>query len=349
MVRIEYRVKVLRNGAFLRFIGFDPSKPPSITVRADADIKSSFSGTFLPAQEDADAVDWLKDELQPCIVINGTESPLGVFRPTGLTTSKQNGVTSATVVGYDRNWIVQTHRTEFLLHLSAGTIYIDAIKSLLLECGITLVLADISTAVLPVDREDWPIGTSFLKIINQLLAEIGFEALWFDADGVAHLQKYTTPTATQIVRSYSTRRGLGLLPMNEGYSDKTDIFSAPNVFIAICDNADRSAVLTASAENASFGAKSILQRGMRIAQAEKVTQIADQDSLQTYVDKLRDESLMSTREISFNIPVEAGHGVGDIVSIDHPDIGGIYKETGWSLSLTAGAQMKITAKRTVIL
>ena len=58
---------------------------------------------------------------------------------------------------------------------------------------------------------------------------------------------------------------------------------------------------------------------------------------------------MGTRELTFAVPAEAGHGVGDIISIEHPDVGGIYEETGWSYNLAAGAMMTIKAKRTVIM
>lgn len=350
MIRtVDFRIRALRNGAFLREMRWDAAQPPTISCRSTGAIKTSMAATFLPARPGEEEVNWLRDELQPCIIIDGEETPLGIFRPTDLKQQRKNGVATTAVTAYDRGWIVQMTKTETLLHLSAGASYIDTIKRLLLTCGIVLVLADASSAVLPADREDWQIGTSYLTIINQLLSEIGFNPLWFDAGGMAHLQRYAAPSAAAITRAYSVRQGVKLRPAADGYTEATDVFNAPNVFICICDNADRSAVLTATAENASFGAKSILQRGLRIVQTTKVAQIADQAALQAYADKLRDQSLMGTRELTFSVPAEAGHGVGDIVSLEHPDVGGIYEETGWSLKLAAGEMMTISARRTVIL
>lgn len=54
------------------------------------------------------------------------------------------------------------------------------------------------------------------------------------------------------------------------------------------------------------------------------------------------------KTISFETFSEGNHGIGDAISIDHPDIGGIYEETAWSITLGAGELMKHTAKRTVI-
>ena len=133
------------------------------------------------------------------------------------------------------------------------------------------------------------------------------------------------------------------------YSAGTDIFSAPNVFICTCANADRSATLTATAVNDSpVSSKSTTRRGMRICQQVKVNEIADQAALDAYAKRLVTESQLSTQTVEFSTLAEAGHGVGDIIAIDHPTIGGIYEETGWSLTLRAGELMKHTAKRTVL-
>lgn len=346
MIRaVRYKIKALRNGVYLTELRWPSGSVPQISVKASGKLKSSLSGAFLPDEK----INWLKDELQPCIVIDGVEQPLGVFRPTTISTSRRDGQTLINCEAYDRGWVVQAGKTEDILHLPAGAGYVDTIKALLAERGIGNVLAEVSASVLPADREDWAIGTDYLAIINELLGEIGYNELWFDADGFAHMERYKEPTAALIRRSYSARRGLRLRPMEADYRESTDVFNAPNVFICICDNADRSAVLKATAENASFGAKSILQRGMRIPTVQKVSQIADQEALQLYADKLRDESLMGTREISFTVPAEGGHGVGDIISVEHEEIGGVYMETGWSLRLAAGEMLSISAKRTVII
>lgn len=65
-----------------------------------------------------------------------------------------------------------------------------------------------------------------------------------------------------------------------------------------------------------------------------------------YSDKM--ESQYTAKTIGFETLAEGGHGVGDTISIDHEDIGGIYEETAWSVTLGAGKLMKHTAKRTVI-
>ena len=58
--------------------------------------------------------------------------------------------------------------------------------------------------------------------------------------------------------------------------------------------------------------------------------------------------MLAARTITFQTLNEPGHGVGDIISIDDPELAGIYEETGWQLRLSPGELMTHTAKRTVI-
>lgn len=344
MIReVSYKVKVLRNGAPYSELRWSKDNPPQLTVNADGELKSSFAGTF-----DADSkINWLRDEIQPCIVINDEEQILGTLRIATKSGGEASFSQFARIEAYDKGWQVQTGKTESLLHLDAGTGYVNAIKALLLERDVVNVISDAAAQTLPAARE-WPVGTSYLTIINTLLAEIAFNPLWFDAAGYAHLQAYAAPTAAAIQRRYSAD-DVRLSPMSRDYTEETDIFSAPNVFICICDNPDRSATLKATAENETWGSKSILARGLRIPTVIKVDQIADQASLQAYANKKRDESIMSERTVSFSVSAEGGRGVGDIIAVDHPSIGGIYRESGWSLRLAPGERIKISAKRTVIM
>ena len=49
------------------------------------------------------------------------------------------------------------------------------------------------------------------------------------------------------------------------------------------------------------------------------------------MDDLCFQSQLGTRTITFYGLPEGGHGVGDVLSIDCPEFGGIYEETGWQL------------------
>lgn len=344
MREARYKLNALRGGAFFKELRFSPDNAPNIKFSASAEIKRSFSGEIVP---DAD-FDLLRDELQPMIFSDGAWNSLGIFRPT---TPKLSG--SATgerlrIDAYDRSWLLQTSRIETRLHLAAGLNYITAIEQQLAASGIGLVIKTPTTSTLSCDREDWEPGTSRLTIVNTLLQEIGYRDIWFDGDGMAHLEPYAAPTAARISRRYSSRDVLRA-PIAPDYQSESDIFSAPNVFIVVCANADNAETLVATAVNDSpISSKSTFRRGMRICQQVKVNQIADQAALQAYADRLVSESQLSTQTITFSTLPEPGHGSGDVIAIDHPTIGGVYEETAWSLTMRSGELMSHSAKRTVL-
>ncbi len=245
---------------------------------------------------------------------------------------------------------VYSNRTETILHLSAGASYLTEIRKLLTACGVALVIATPSDATLQTDREDWDVGTSYLTIVNDLLAEINYNSLWFDASGVARLEPYQEPSAQNIDWSYGTT-DLFLPDRHPGpnFSDEEDIFNAPNVFICVCSNPDLEQPMVATAVNDNpQSRKSTFRRNMRIASLIKVDNIASQEELQAYADRMRNESLLSARAITFYTLNDPGHGIGDVLALTHDDIGGIYLETGWQMQLSAGSLMTHSAKRTVI-
>lgn len=340
---VQYRVDVIRNGAAFKSLRWQRNDEPRIMFDSEAEIQASLSGKFQPDAE----VDLLKDELRAVISVNGEEKSLGIFRVASLREVRGDGLWLQ-VEAYDRSWLLKSARTESLLHLSKGSLYISAIKALLLQAGIVWVRAVDSSATLAADREDWSIGTDLLTIVNELLSEIGYRPVWFDADGWAHLEPYTSAKAANIKHSYGPAN-MKVSRIAPEWDQETDLFDAPNVFICVCSNADRSAVLRAVAENTSYSsAKSIYRRGMRIHELVKVDQIADQEALQLYANRLRDESLLSAKTLNFSSPAEAGHGSGDVISISMPGIEGVYQEVSWSLSMAPGAMMGHTAKRTVL-
>ena len=166
MRTLDARVDVIRNGSKITEVY--PVDMPTITEQANAVIKSSMSGTFLFNKN----VDWLIDELQPIAIIDGVEYPFGVFAPSTVSLNRRENLLQVNVEAYDRCWKVQAIRTENILHLAAGTNYIDAVVSLLSMAGITLINKTPTWETLTSDREDWDIGTDLLTIINQLLDEI---------------------------------------------------------------------------------------------------------------------------------------------------------------------------------
>lgn len=342
---VSYRVDVLRNGAKLTELAWENESPPNVYIDTTGEIKSSLSGTF----RHNPLADYISDELQPWISINGEWTPLGVFRIATLTEQTDANGHWVDIEAYDRCWLLQTLTTEGVLHIPALTSYITKIEELMSEAGINLVVATPVVALIKTDREDWTEGTPYLSIVNQLLSEINYKQIWFDGSGVAHLEPETQATADNIKWAYSAENSRLCSPISPALTQEFDIFSAPNVFVAICSNPDLDAPLVARAENSNpASATSTFRRKQRITQLLKVDNIASQAALQTYVDNVCFQSLIGHKTVTFETLAEGGHGAGDIVSLSHSDMGGIFEETAWYITLRPGELMKHTARRAVI-
>lgn len=341
MIRsLNFRVDVLRNGVRLMSLPF--ATPPNILADSAGEIKTSLSGTFA----DNPAVDWMTDRLQPVVIIDGTEHPYGVYVPATLTETNTATGAELQVEAYDLGYILTLAKTETIYHIPAGTPYLEAIQALLADAGISLVQATPNASQLQTDREDWDVGTSYLHIINQLLSEINYQNIWFDANGSAILEPALSPAAERIDHTYDATTVDSIT--HRDTSTVMDMFGIPNVFIAICSNPDYDAPMMATSENNNAQSKlSIANRGMRIPQVYKVDNIASMDELQVYADRLRDQSMLATEVTTIQTAIVPNHGLFDVVALQHPAASGIYLETGWEFSMQAGTYMTHRLKKVV--
>lgn len=336
------RIDVYRNGA--KVTELKAVEAPTVNADSSAQIKMSMSGTFLYNP----LVDYLNDDLKAWQIIDGIAYPVGVF-PVGTYQDiyTENGAHHVRLEAYDRCFRLQQTRTESILHMDSGTNYIDAVGQLLVGADIGLYLSTPTDLTLTTARE-WDIGTDYLTIANELLSEINYQSIWFNADGYAVLQPAVQPDASRINHYYDSSTKLSVL--RPDCTSETDIFDKPNVFIVVCGNPDLPAPLTATAENNNpLSALSIFKRGRRIASVYNVDNIASQTELDKYAQRLCQESILSSEVVTFQTANMPNHGVYDILAISHPEIQGIFQETSWSMSLEAGALMTHTARRSILI
>ena len=341
MRRIDYRVDVLRNGVRFGHMDFDSSDPPAVYCDADLAVNLSMRGTLLPNA----AADLLTDELQPVCILDGVEHPLGVYRvATRLDRMTDTGMRWE-IEAYDRAVVLQQRKLEARASWAAGTSYDDVVLHYLQQAGLNRVILRPSGHTLQTTREDWEIGTSFLTVINDLLAEINYRDLWFDLEGVAHAEPYEAPSASNIAHHYGLH-GRAAKLLSPEYTVELDVFNKPNVFIAVLSNPELSPAVATAVNDFPQSRLSILRRGMRIPQVYKVDNIAAGE-LQAYANRLRDEGMQTGEYVDVSSPAYPDHGVNDTVALELPELHGLYRETRWSISMRAGDMMTHTLERMV--
>lgn len=341
MSEYRYRLEALRSGVRwreLRAIG-----EVQITANASSVIGSSLAATL---EFDAE-VNLLRDEIKAYQIINGVESPLGIY----ICTTAQHhyeatGRHSVTIEAYDRGVLATQTTTETRLHLAAGTKYIDAVEQLLNRAGIVHIQKAENTETLSTEREDWDTGTSLATIINELLAEINYSPLHFNLEGYAVLSPAPIDGEGTPRRSYN-ELDPGARVMRT-MQDSVDIFDAPNAFLVICDNPELPDVITARAENRSPVSRlSIQARGRKITSVTRVDNIASQAELDKYAQRLCYESMTRAESVIITTAKMAGNELYDAIGLNLNGVQGIFTEKGWTIRLGAGEQMTHTLERRV--
>lgn len=359
MRQIDFEYRVLRKNAFYGLLQAPDQWQRSLRMNDGAEIKTSLSGTFSPLVLDVDGnwlePDWLSDEIEPVLIIDGVEHPLGTYMPATVDPAEENGVESLRIEAYDRCWRVKDTYTDSLLYFAAGTNYLTAIKQLLTTCGIILVVETRTEKTFAEAREDWDIGTSYLEIVNELLGEINYNPLWFDERGAAILEPASVPTAANIEHILSDQPddlahgALPIVRMLPKISRSTDIYQAPNVFVCVCSNADKSASMVARAENNNPQSPlSIMRRGRRIVSVGRVNNVENQAALQEIVNQKRNDSLIGGETINVSTALQPGFGVADVVGLRYGDLDAICIEHAWTMSLKVGGTMSHELERVVV-
>ena len=339
---IDFRYAVVRNGADLCELYPVEGGEPRIRMKDSAEIKTSLSGTFLPDER----VNWLTDRIRPELILDGTVYPLGIFLPATVQERTDESQRSVLVEAYDQCWLAKDYARALQSSVAKNENYVAVIKNHLHLAGIDQTLATANAATLPEARH-WEIGTPFLTIVNELLAEINYKPLWFNAQGLAVLEPKQTPTAANISHLISSEdvRSL-LLP---AVSRETDVYSAPNVFICVCANPDKSDNMVATATNNNVNSPlSVQKRGRSIAKVVKLNNIASQLELQAYADNLVRESMYAGETIEITTGLFPGFGVADIVGLNLDGELSICVEHAWEMQLRVGGDMKHTLEKVVV-
>lgn len=364
---VSFRFDLLRNGASYARLRAVEDSAPHVRMQDDAQIKMSFSGTFLPVAVDVDGrpmeINWLTDEIQPVMIVDGLPYPLGVFIPTTQNLSIEVA-SRVSIQAYDRCQRVLDTNSATPVYWPRDTLYLDAVEQLLSAAGINTVFTTPNDAAFTEPREDWPAGTPYLTIVNDLLAEINYKTLFFDANGAAVLEPAAIPEASQIRHTLDDAdpETMVVLPITR----TNDTFSAPNKFIVFCANPDKDENMVAVAVNDNPQSPiSTVRRGREIVSVSTVDNIASQAELQAYAERLRNDSLLSGETVTVSTGLMPGWQVGDAVAmhqrprawiertklgkrlVTDPGFNAIGVSRSFDMELTAGGKMRHVIERVV--
>lgn len=316
----------------------------TVSMAAFADIKRV--ATFEIA-DDID-IDWLSDRIRPVYMLRVDETwlewPLGVFLLETSTQSNSN-VNIREVEAYDLSKILIDDKLDSRLTIASGTSYTTAIKTILNNAGITNINIEASDKTLPTAREFEP-GSAKLSVINKLLSEINYTQLYVDGYGAFTAGVYRSPSVRHSEYEYKDDE---LSVIKPGTVYELDLFNIPNKWVVVASNPESEPLTSTYTNDNPLSITSTVNRGRTIVDFRTIDNIADQDSLDAYVDRIAFNASQSYSYAEFITANMPHHSYNDVITLTSGSLGisGKYSETGWSMDLRVGGEMTHSVRMVV--
>jgi hypothetical protein len=264
-----------------------------------------------------------------------------------LTSSPATGISETPITheisGYDiLHWLNTPIGEAYVVN--AGTDYLTAVETILTTQGVTAYQIDQQAAgtVLPAAKV-WAFSdsTTWLNVINDLLASVGYMGIYSDWDGRLRVEPYQLPTDRAAEWLYDSTPEVSMMARKRTLT--RDTFNSPNRWVFHWSQPPEGAQPVEGAGVYTFvnelnGPTSVAARGRVISARPQAIDVVDQAALvaaaQISIDA--DLRLSSTLDVeTFPNPL---HWHFDRMTINDPGVGAIAEllSVNWTLPLDGG-------------
>jgi hypothetical protein len=298
---------------------------------------------------DTGEIDFLNDRIKPYVRLwvqnQWVEFPQGVFLLSTPTKKDSTGKVERDVDAYDGLLVLTDDKFEQRHIIQEGIPYYNAVVDILSSAGITQYNIEFTDKILARSIE-FEAGKEKLFAVNELLGQLNYTPLRVDANGVYTASYYRSPTVRAIDYTYKDDE---LSVTYQGVEEEFDLFSIPNKWVVVCSNPEQDPLVASYTNENPDSVTSTVSRGRTIVDYRDVSDIADQVSLNAYVQRIAFEASQVYGKIIFETAIMPMHDYADVLEIDYSPLGikGKYSETSWTLPLAIGARMKHEVRKVV--
>ena len=279
------------------------------------------------------------DRLRPVIIINGEEHSLGDYIVIAAPLEDDGKEYVYDIEAYDETMIIKQSKLTERKFFTAGTQYLSVIGALIIDCGLSRIKGDNTTAAITIDHE-YAIGTSYLQIINELLDEINYSHVYSGMDGYLFLTK----NQTKIVGDYTYTDENSTL--TDTIKTNTDIYSLPNVLVGYMSSPDTDTVIRyVKTNNDPNSVISTTRRGYNVVETYQFDDCPDPETLQEAINYKYIEATQATETVTVQTMPDGNHPYGSYVNLGQNGANGLFREVGWSIDF--GGSMTHTLERKV--
>jgi hypothetical protein len=309
---------------------------PRVTVNSDSAVKRTISSIRLTPSDQA-SVDPFAHRLQPVWVLEtGDEYPLGVFLFGSMDRLRREYGLEAEVAAVDQTIIVD-QPIERTISLAPGDDVGTALRVLFSTANVPAFEVDGTITTTVASPIAWPVGTSRLKVMNELAAMAGAYSVYFDNAGVGIVRR--VPSLADTVPTLVYDDGGRIIVDSMVESD--DLLEAPNRYLVIDSSAAESPVY-AHFDVPPEAPHSIARRGFAVTKVIDEQGLASPDAALARAEAAYEQDAGGFQWVQFSSPPDPRHDTFDAVGYR----GVTYREQGWSLTLIEGAEMTHDLRRT---
>ena len=358
---VGFRFNLLdKNDNYLRFL--DNVETASVSYNSFNTIKRTAS--FRIRDDANNPINYLSDKISVYARIKVTDDTineervllegewqeylLGIFILSSPKRQEQGKSVIREVEAYDSTVILVEDKFSERYTIKSGTNYVQAAIQILRDSGIRKYKIQETSKVLSRDLEYEP-GTEKIQAIQDLLNAINYTPIHVDPYGYFVSRPYINPNDAPISHYYT--EGEWSVIAN-GVEEELDLYSIPNRWVAYYSNVDGENELSYTSiytnENLS-SPTSTVNRGRTIVDYRKVEEIADQESLDSYVTRIASESSQVFGKVRFQTALMPTHDYANVIFLENTTLGiaDRYSETSWKIECKPGALMTHEARKVV--
>ena len=250
--------------------------------------------------------------------------------------------TTFTVDCYDKLVILDTPKGSSH-RVPASSAVVSTVEALITTAtgSSDYVIDQTSAASTTASEMIWPLdeSTTYLRIINDLLATIGYRGLYVDRAGFYRSEKWESPSTRPITWSYDVTDPDTII--DDEIPVEFDWFAVPNKWVFVRDDPTSSVSLPAegagiyTVTNQSDGLTSIDSRGRTITKVVRLD-VLDHAALVTAGDQIVESDTHPAVDLELKSLPNPTHWHADVVTVNAPTAGfssSRFIEYGWSLPL----------------
>lgn len=344
IIRFEY-MALNAHGEYLGFVEIQNGR---ISYDSESEVMRTFTGTII--ENDVINFDLIEAQIVPymCLMMfNGKEAkfPLGKFI-VSFSKKSSNNVNELNISGYDLGKIALDDKTGARYFANSEIAYTTSLNNLLESLYSSIEIED--SEIFKNYAQDWEIGTTKIEIANSLLKAMNYNPLHFDEKGTAICNQYVPAQYRTIDFQYIADETSVIV---DNMTVDTNKFNIPNKWVRYTENPEVDYLISVYVNDNPNSPYSTVNRGRLIVDSEVVDDIADQNTLDSYLLQVIDKSMQATDRIQFTTLNMPGHGFQECLwlSIPNYNIEGKYIEKAWEMQLIPGGTMTHICERAVIL